>query len=122
MTGEVVPPPERRAPRLRWLDQRIARLGFLIGLGWDVKRVAGDPIIACLPNNVYKQAQRLGLSFRETASMIVSLQSTHDFPADRFDKPAIKRGLTREGLVNRLLLEIVNDPILIDNILDDGDG
>jgi hypothetical protein len=34
----------------RWTYQRIARLGFLIGAGWDVRRVADDPIIATTTN------------------------------------------------------------------------
>jgi hypothetical protein len=28
----------------RWTGERIARLGFLLGLGWDAKRIAQDPI------------------------------------------------------------------------------
>src|SRR5919197_2630100 len=48
----------------RWTGERIARLGFLLGLGWDAKRIAEDPIIASTPNNVHRQAQRVGLAFR----------------------------------------------------------
>ena len=35
--------------RTRWTAERIARLGFLIGLHWDAKRVADDPLIASTP-------------------------------------------------------------------------
>ena len=45
----------------RWTGERIARLGFLLGLGWDAKRIAEDPIISSTPNNVHRQAQRLSL-------------------------------------------------------------
>ena len=41
----------------RWTGERIARLGFLLGLGWDAKRIAEDPIISSTPNNVHRQAQ-----------------------------------------------------------------
>jgi hypothetical protein len=51
----------------RWTGERIARLGFLLGLGWDAKRIAEDPIIA-YPNNVHRQAQRFGLAFRAAAA------------------------------------------------------
>jgi hypothetical protein len=52
----------------RWTGERIARLGFLLGLGWDAKRVAEDLIIASTPNNVHRQAQRFGLGFRAAAA------------------------------------------------------
>jgi hypothetical protein len=51
-------------PKTRWTAERIARLGFLIGLGWEAKRVADDPLIVSTPNNVHRQAQRFGLAFR----------------------------------------------------------
>ena len=52
----------------RWTGERIARLGFLLGLGWDAKRIAEDPIISSTPNNVHRQAQRFGLAFRAAAA------------------------------------------------------
>ena len=33
----------------RWTGERIARRGFRLGLGWDAKRIAEDPIIASTP-------------------------------------------------------------------------
>ncbi|HUZ90621.1 MAG TPA: hypothetical protein VMU78_01770 [Methylocella sp.] len=102
----------------RWTGERIARLGFLLGLGWDAKRIAEDPIIASTPNNVHRQAQRFGLAFRAAAAAM-SLR----LPADatsRFEEAAAKRSLTREAMVKLLLLEVASDPHLIDNILDDG--
>ena len=44
--------------------------GFLLGLGWDAKRIANDPIIASTPNNVHRQAQRFGLAFRAAAAAL----------------------------------------------------
>jgi hypothetical protein len=40
--------------KAHWTGERIAR-GFFLGLGWDAKRVAEDPIIASTPNNVFRQ-------------------------------------------------------------------
>ena len=103
-----------RSIRTRWSTPRVARLGFLIGQGWDAKRVAGDPAIASTPNNVHRQAQRFGLAFREAAG----LRLPHDV-ADRFEAAAEKRGLSRDGLIRSLLVAAGSDSALIDNILDD---
>ena len=102
----------------RWTGERIARLGFLLGLGWDAKRVAADPIIASTTNNVHRQAQRFGLAFRAAAAAI----SLHLPPsaASHFEAAAAKRSLTREAIIRILLIEIAADPSLLDNILDDG--
>jgi hypothetical protein len=98
----------------RWTGERIARLGFLIGLGWDAGHVAEDPIIASTTNNVHRQAQRFGLSFRAAESLLVS-----PVLAAKFEMAAEKRGMTREALIRCLLFEIATEPNLIDNILDD---
>src|SRR6516162_6865006 len=104
--------------RSRWTGERIARLGFLLGLGWDAKRIAEDPIVASTPNNVHRQAQRFGLAFRAAAAAM-SLRLPTD-TVSHLDQAAVKRGITREAMIRLLLLEIAADPNLIDNILDDG--
>jgi hypothetical protein len=104
--------------RTHWTGERIARLGFLLGLGWDVKRVAEDPIIASTQNNVHRQAQRFGLGFRAAAAAI-ALQLPPD-ATSHFEAAASKRGLTRDAMIHNLLLEVAADPSLLDNILDDG--
>jgi hypothetical protein len=93
-----------------WAPERIARLGFLMGLGWHGDRIANDPVIATTSNNVFRQAHRWGLSFR-------AVQASRT--ADAFHAAAAKRGITDEELVSKLLQEIGADPVLIDNILDD---
>jgi hypothetical protein len=100
--------------RGRWTGERIARLGFLIGLRWDCKRVAEDPIIASTPNNVFRQAQRFGLAFR-AAKVAVTRDVTP------LDAAALKRGVTPQELIDKLFDVIAADPVLIDNILDDAD-
>ena len=102
----------------RWTGERIARLGFLLGLGWDAKRIAEDPIISSTPNNVHRQAQKFGLAFRAAAAAM-SLRLTPDANT-QFEAAAEKRGLTREAMIKLLLLEVASEPYLIDNILDDG--
>jgi hypothetical protein len=103
--------------KTRWTGERIARLGFLLGLGWDAKRVAVDPIIASTPNNVHRQAQRFGLAFRAAAAATFQLPPA---ATNHFEAAAIKRGLTRDAMIRNLLLEVAADPNLLDNILDDG--
>ncbi|MCI0468084.1 MAG: hypothetical protein L0Y57_13980 [Beijerinckiaceae bacterium] len=102
----------------RWTGERIARLGFLLGMGWDAKRIAEDPIISSTPNNVHRQAQRFGLAFRAAAAAIPLRLSGE--AASHFDGAASKRGLTRDGIIRLLLLEVASEPSLLDNILDDG--
>lgn len=102
----------------RWTGERIARLGFLLGLGWDARRISEDPLISSTPNNVHRQAQRFGLAFRAAAAAL-SLRLPPDAAAP-FDAAAAKRSLTREAMIRVLLLVLAADPALIDNILDDG--
>lgn len=104
------------SPKTRWTSERVARLGFLVGQGWDAKRVAGDPLIASTPNNVHRQAQRFGLAFRDSPA---SLRLPGE-AGNLYDAAAAKRGLTREGLIRMLLVTAASDATLIDNILDDG--
>ena len=101
--------------RTRWCFPRVARLGFLVGQGWDAKRVAVDPLIASTPNNVHRQAQRFGLAFREAAG----LRLPNDVMG-RLDEAAAKRGLNRDGLIRAVLVTAGSEAGLIDNILDDG--
>jgi hypothetical protein len=103
-------------PKTRWTAERIARLGFLIGLGWEAKRVAEDPLIISTPNNVHRQAQRFGLAFRAVPASPLRL------PPEAFElyDAAAKRGLTREALIRLLLVVAAEDQSLLDNILDDG--
>ncbi len=102
-------------PRRRhWTAERVARLGFLIGLNWDAGRIAADPLIASTANNVHRQAHRFGLAFREASSRLPPSA------AALYDAAAARRGLTRDGLIQQLLVAAAEDASLIDNILDDG--
>jgi hypothetical protein len=103
--------------KTRWTNERVARLGFLIGQGWDAKRVAVDPLIASTANNVHRQAQRFGLAFRDAPGNGLRLPCE---AGALYDQAAAKRGLTREALIRLLLLTAAEDQSLIDNILDDG--
>jgi hypothetical protein len=107
-----------RAVRRKWTEDRIARLGFLVGLGWDAQRVADDPVIASNRNNVFRQVQRFGLGFRAAANAIA--EELPEKVNSCLDKAALKRGITREAMIKSLLFEISSDTTLLDNILDDG--
>ena len=104
--------------KARWTGERIARLGFLLGLGWDARRIAEDPLINSTPNNVHRQAQRFGLAFRAAAAAL-ALRLPPE-AAMLFDAAAAKRSLTRDSMIRILLLVVAAEPTLIDNILDDG--
>jgi hypothetical protein len=40
--------------KARWTGERIAQLRFLLGLDWDARRIAEDPLIDLTPNNVHR--------------------------------------------------------------------
>ncbi|MGA2638757.1 hypothetical protein [Methylocella sp.] len=104
--------------KARWTGDRIARLGFLLGLGWDARRIADDPLINSTPNNVHRQAQRFGLAFRAAAAAL-ALRLPPE-AVQLYDSAAAKRSLTRDAMIKLLLLVAAADPTLLDNILDDG--
>jgi hypothetical protein len=91
----------------------------LIGLGWEAKRVAEDPLIISTPNNVHRQAQRFGLAFRAEPAPASPLRLPPE-ASELYDAAAAKRGLTREALIRLLLVVAAEDQMLLDNILDDG--
>lgn len=102
-----------------WTHERTARLGFLVGLGWDVKRIAEDPIIASNANNVYRTAHRFGLSFLEANSDSLRIKLPL-YAREHFAEAGAKREMTCEQLLEYLLQEIADDRNLLPNILDDG--
>lgn len=104
------------APKTRWTGERIARLGFLLGMGWDAKRIAVDPLIQSTANNVHRQAQRFGLAFRAANNSDLKLTAKQ---AQTFDLAAAKRGITRECIINLLIKTAGADVSLLENILDD---
>jgi hypothetical protein len=62
----------------RWTGERIARLGFLLGLGWDAKRPAGIGR-ARSPSRQTKWPMQN--SKRVTPSPAANFQSRHNAPA-----------------------------------------
>jgi hypothetical protein len=103
----------------RWTIERIARLRFLVGIGWNANRIADDPVIATTPNNVHRHAHKFGISFRAATPTICSLPPA---ATSYFAAAGARRGITRAEMIRRLLLEVASDPNLLDNIIDDGVG
>ena len=100
---------------LHWTPELIARLGYLCGLGWDGEAIAIS--IGTSPSNIYRQLSIYGISIRaKGATAAIELPSA----ASKFYTIAGKsRGLTRDAMIQKLLLEVADDPFLLDNILDD---
>ena len=109
MSGHRPPPPLRP-----WTRDRVARLGFLIGLGLDAEGIAHDPAVDSSPGNVRRQANRFGLTLREADERRLPPEI-----CARLDAAARRRGLGREALIRALVLAAGSDPSLLDNILDD---
>ena len=97
-----------------WSGLRLARLGFLIGQGWDSRDVAGDDVIASTPSSVRAQARRFGLTFRAASGFRLPYAIL-----SRYDAAATRRGLDRDDLLHLILINAGSDDALIDNILDD---
>jgi hypothetical protein len=109
----------KKIRRSRWTGERIARLGFLIGLGLDAKSVAADPIISSTDGNVHRQVKRFGLNFRSAKDLLIF----HNIPQEcinNFDNAAKKRRMTTGELLHEIIKIITIEPYLLDNILDDG--
>lgn len=107
------PPPS--PPNWRsWSGSRLARLGFLVGLGWDSRDVADDSLIASTPATVRAQARRFGLTFRAASGFRLPYAIL-----SRYDAAATRRGLSRDELLHLILINAGSDDALIDNILDD---
>lgn len=103
--------------KAKWTSARIARLGFLVGCGFQAKAIAEDQIIAATPNNVHRQARRFGLSFRDVKKS--SIQLVPHLGA-KYDAAAARRGIGREDIIKLLLETIAAEPNLLENVLDDG--
>jgi hypothetical protein len=110
----------RQKPNQDWTEVRVARLGYLVGIGWDGERIAAD--LGTNANNIYRQAARTGLSFHEATRMRKAMRKAQEQkPDEPIFAAAKRRRITRDELIDRLLEQIESDPVLIDNILDDAE-
>lgn len=92
----------------KWDDERSARLGMLIGAGWECQRIAADMQIS--ETTVRTKASRLGLRFGDIAKLT---------NGDAFQLAAMKRRRRREDVVADVLRILDTDKNLVENILDD---
>ncbi len=123
-TAAAAPGPSRRLPK--WTPERVARLKNLIELGLRPEVIAKDPLINTTAESVSRKARRLRIAFAPSDRPAFSTIA-NDAAAKasskayiHFDAAARKRGLSRVALARRLLREIAADPVLIENVLDDG--
>lgn len=103
--------------RYVWTEARIARLGLLVGQGKSINEIASDEGISSTPEAVYKQAQRLGLSFRTTGYLLIALSEAANAS---MGQAARRRNISIGELVKRLLETCSCEPALVSNVLDDG--
>lgn len=109
-----------RVPKSRWTQDRVARLGYLVGLGWPAERIAKDPLINTQVRNVHRQVMRFGLSFRE--AKVTNSNSVSSKTRSVLDLEAEKRGMTPEKFIGYVMNVLANEPTLLNNILDDDES
>ena len=97
-------PRERQA----WTAERNAWLGYLIGQGWDAKRIAEDPLIRSTPGMVYRQAHKLGLSFTGAAANAGLLRLPATVRA-AYDRATARQGLQCDALIRRVVIAAAAD-------------
>ncbi len=101
-----------------WSNRRIARLGFLLGLGRDAKQIARDTIVNSTPGAVHKQTAELNLCFRlPVEGAPLNLSAAH---MAYYDAEAKKRGLHTEHLLRQTLEIIAADRYLLGAIFEPG--
>lgn len=108
--------PEAPAPRTTWTHRRCAWLGYLIGQGWAAKRIAEDPLIRSTPNNVYRQAHRMDLTFTGPPAAAALLRlpvATSAF----YERLAARHGLTRDAMIRRIVIAAASDPSLVETLV-----
>ena len=99
---------------MNWSAPRLARLGYLVGIGWDAARIAADPIVRSSAGEVHRMTNDLGLRFRRPVE-----GSPLNLDGKRmayFDASARPRRLPTEALL-RKLGEAIADERLVDQLL-----
>ncbi len=97
------------APPRRWTHERVARLGFLAGLGWTAQKIADDPLIRTTANNVYRQAQRFGIALSDGPQGQICIR----LPLQNMqvvDRAAREARLTCEAYTRRFMIAVTADP------------
>ena len=103
--GAARPP----AMRNRWTYERVARLGFLAGLGWTAQKIADDPLIKTTANNVYRQAHRFGIALSDgpQGQICIRLPLPNMAVVDRAAQAA---RITRDAYVRRYMIAATAEP------------
>jgi len=98
-----------------WTPIKAARLALMIAHGESAKTIAADPEFNTTETNIWRQASRLGLSFRDHPVIKMPREALATLQA-----AAKVRQMTPQSLVSKILNAVGAAPTLIDSVLDDG--
>src|ERR1700752_4432858 len=101
----------------RWTNERVALLGFLVGLGWDSCQISKHPSINTTPNNVHRQVQRCGLSFRNACRLNKEDLKVQENIWAFYASAAKDHGVSPESVILGLLIICAKNPTIFDNVM-----
>jgi predicted transcriptional regulator len=103
----------------RWPKPRLARACMLYGAGYSMDEIARDRFINSTPANVRRALRGAGVY---DGSPIPAIRISIDIPRKQIEKwrsAAQARRVSAEALMSKTAEILADDPVLLDNILDD---
>lgn len=102
----------------RWPPTRIARIGFLLGLGMSPAQIAADSFVRSTEARVRAAMLRWGLRHDGRHDGVVCIGLSHN-DREAWEAEAIARGVTVSGMLRRVAGILAKDRTLFKNIIDD---
>lgn len=115
--GAAVP---RRPSGHRWGRGTLVQFGYMVGLGFSGPQIGA--IIGCTTASVANACRRHGVQLARRRNWdVVQPVTLSKETAEVLDGAAAMRGITRQVLIERILVVLGEDEdlVLIDNVLDD---
>jgi hypothetical protein len=111
--------PQKR--QWRWPVARMTRAAFLYGMGWTPEDIASDLFIQSTPASVRRALRRAGVwdGTSPPGRFRIDLARRHIEP---LREAAQRRHTTTEKLLGRVAELLAEDPVLLENILDDAEA